>query len=361
MTRARRTSGQRRIAWLASYPRSGNSWVNVLLANFLSASTEPVGINEIPEEFPVVGVCQRRWHDSVTGISSSNCTDDETESLRPAVCRALAREAKPGKTLLFCNTHEACRATPFDEPLFPDDVTVGAVYVVRHPLDVVVSWAFYFGDEDFSDSIASLNSRKNRLGGAGTPELRQRLLDWSGHVESWSGAPFPVLWIRYEDLLADTTGWLGRIALFLRLDGASDPRRLERAVAHSGFCAVAGERGPRRLRETKPAQPGLLLSLGCRRRLAAASLGGAGARRPGRPWTDDGPLRLFLLKHGAEIMEISSKSRVRCCLSDKFVNAVLDDDQVFMDVAEGEFYGLRETGRRTWQLIEGGRRDRQAG
>ena len=42
-------SGQRRIAWLASYPRSGNSWVNVLLANFLSASTEPVGINEIPE------------------------------------------------------------------------------------------------------------------------------------------------------------------------------------------------------------------------------------------------------------------------------------------------------------------------
>ena len=53
-------------------------------------------------------------------------------------------------------------------------------------------------------------------------------------------------------------------------------------------------------------------------------------------------------------MEISSKSRVRCCLSDKFVNAVLDDDQVFMDVAEGEFYGLRETGRRTWQLIEEG-------
>ena len=231
-------SGQRRIAWLASYPRSGNSWVNVLLANFLSASTEPVGINEIPEAFPVVRVGQRRQHDSVTGISSSNCTEDEAESLRPAVCRALAREAKPGKTLLFCNTHEARGVTPFDEPLFPDDVTVGAVYVVRHPLDVVVSWAFYFGDEDFSDSIASLNSRKNRLGGAGTPELRQRLLDWSGHVESWSGAPFPVLWIRYEDLLADTTGWLGRIALFLRLDEASDPRRLERAVAHSAFARL---------------------------------------------------------------------------------------------------------------------------
>ena len=50
-------------------------------------------------------------------------------------------------------------------------------------------------------------------------------------------------------------------------------------------------------------------------------------------------------------MKITPKSRVRRT-PDNFVNAMLDDDLVFMNVAEGEFYGLRETGLRVWQLIE---------
>ena len=122
--------------------------------------------------------------------------------------------------------------------MFPDDVTVGAVHLIRNSLDVAVSWAFYVGEEGFADSVAYLNARKSYLGGAGEYELRQWLFDWSGHVESWTGAPFPVLTVRYEDLLADTAGWLGKIASFLRLDGASDHRRLERAVAHSAFVRL---------------------------------------------------------------------------------------------------------------------------
>ena len=231
-------SGPRRIAWLASYPRSGNAWLNMLLANFLSASTEPVDINEARNLLPGTNLHSRRFLDSVTGISSSDCTEAEAESLRPAACRAFAQEATPKETLLFCNVFEAYRDGPLGESLFPDDVTVGAVYIVRNPLDVAVSWAFYIGQEGFTDSVAFLNSRKARIGGFATNEIRQQLFDWSGHVEAWSRAPFPVLQVRYEDILADTTGWLGRIALFLRLDGASDQERLERAVANSSFARL---------------------------------------------------------------------------------------------------------------------------
>ena len=241
MTRAHPVSGQRRIAWLASYPRSGNTWTRLLLANFLSAAAEPVGINDIGTAMFSALYHGRPWFDSVAGISSSDCTEDEAESLRPAVVRFWAQEAKREgreETPLFCKSHEACRDTPAGEPLFPDDVTVGAVYLIRNPLDVAVSWAFYVGEEGFADSVAYLNARTSGLGGAGNHELRQRLFDWSGHVESWTGAPFPVLTVRYEDLLADTVGWLGRIASFLRLDGASDHRRLEQAVAHSAFARL---------------------------------------------------------------------------------------------------------------------------
>ena len=238
MTRAHPVSGQRRIAWLASYPRSGNTWTRLLLANFLSAAAEPVDINDIGTAMPSALYHGRPWFDSVAGISSSDCTEDEAESLRPAVVRLWAQEAKREATPLFCKSHEACRDTPAGEPLFPHDVTVGAVYLIRNPLDVAVSWAFYLGDEGFARSVAYLNARTSRIGGAGSQELRQRLFDWSGNVESWTGAPFPVLTVRYEDLLADTAGWLGRIASFLRLDGASDHRRLEQAVAHSAFARL---------------------------------------------------------------------------------------------------------------------------
>ena len=50
-------------------------------------------------------------------------------------------------------------------------------------------------------------------------------------------------------------------------------------------------------------------------------------------------------------MKITPESRVRRT-PDNFVNAMLDDDLVLMDVAEGQFYGLRETGLRVWQLLE---------
>ena len=235
MTRAHPVFGQRRIVWLASYPRSGNTWLRLLLANFLSASDEPVGINDICQVLPNTRFYSRPWFESMTGISSTDCTEDEAESLRPAVCRTWAQEAKPRGTPLFCKSHAAYHDTPAGEPLFPEDVTVGAVCLVRNPLDVAVSWAFWSG-EGFADSIASLNARKRCLIGAGSNELRQRLLDWSGNVESWLGAPFPMLWVRYEDLLADTAGWLGRIALFLRLDGASDQGRLAQAAAHCAFA-----------------------------------------------------------------------------------------------------------------------------
>lgn len=77
---------------------------------------------------------------------------------------------------------------------------------MRNPLDVAVSWAYYAGYGDVARSVAMLNDPRAILPGQGQPQLRQRLLDWSGHVRRWTGARFSLLVVRYEDLLADTTG-----------------------------------------------------------------------------------------------------------------------------------------------------------
>ncbi|NIR32834.1 MAG: sulfotransferase domain-containing protein, partial [Gammaproteobacteria bacterium] len=36
------------IIWLASYPKSGNTWLRAFLANFLRNPDKPIPINDLP-------------------------------------------------------------------------------------------------------------------------------------------------------------------------------------------------------------------------------------------------------------------------------------------------------------------------
>ena len=239
MIQGRPRCGKRCIVWLAAYPKSGSTWMRALLANLCSAESEPIPINELRTALPGSSTASREHFDEFTGLASADCTDAEAELLRPAVYRARAeRHADAEKTPFFYVAHDAYLSTRHGEPLFPDDISMAAVYIVRNPLDVAVSWAFYAGHEDFAASVAMLANTRATLIGPDWPRLGQRLLDWSGHVESWRNAPFPVLTVRYEDMLADATREIAKVARFLCLDGADDRERAQQAAAFSDFASL---------------------------------------------------------------------------------------------------------------------------
>ena len=247
------TAGRQPFVWLASYLKSGNTWTRLLLANFLADSEQPVPINDIDTVLPGFGPHDRRWFDEVTGLSSSECTDDEVESLRPAALRAVAADAAGERQ--FCKVHDALYDTAAGEPLFPTDVTAGAIYLVRNPLDVAVSWAFHVGRTNSSglaEIVTRMNDPRTAVAGGCSPQLRQRLLDWSGHVESWRAAPFSVLLVRYEDLLADAAGQLARMVRFAGLDGAADRHRLRRTVEATAFPRLQEQETRHGFRESDP-------------------------------------------------------------------------------------------------------------
>lgn len=212
--------------------------MRALLANFLSTSDEPVPVNALRAELPGGTTGSREHFDEFSGLASADCTDEEAASLRPSVYRARAEQHAAAGTPFFYVAHDAYASTPAGEPLFPDDITVAAVYLVRNPLDVAVSWTYYAGLGNFATGVGFLCDGRARLRGPDSPRLGQRLLDWSGHVQSWRQVPFPLLTVRYEDLLADTAGTLGKVARFLRLPDAADQARLRRAAAFSDFTAL---------------------------------------------------------------------------------------------------------------------------
>jgi len=228
-----------RIVWLASYPKSGNTWVRALVTNYRRHEQAPADINRL-DGGPIASA--RLGFDEWVGVEASALREHVVDRLRPEVYRRLASSAEAP---LFLKVHDAWRRTDNDEPMFPPDATLGVVYIVRNPLDLVMSLANHHGmapeaavrrlcdrDPKASDSAVGLRH-----------QLPQRLGSWSEHVRSWvdeSGLPVEV--VRYEDLAADAVAALERVVRFCGLDGNRDgscPARLAKAVAFSDFAELS--------------------------------------------------------------------------------------------------------------------------
>ena len=219
-----------RLVWLASYPKSGNTWLRAFLHNYINQPESPYSINELSDLSAVeCSAALFRAHDN---RPAAQLTPAEVQRLRPAVHRDLM---KLHDDLVFVKTHNANLAlhgVPFCTP----EVTAGAVYVVRDPRDVAVSYAAYTGKSvDFTIDFMSRTGAANRSTDVQVFEL---LSSWSAHVESWTQNRNHLV-LRYEDLLADPTRQFGKLVRYLGDD--PNPARLKRAIEFCGFETLAAQ------------------------------------------------------------------------------------------------------------------------
>lgn len=217
------------IYWLASYPKSGNTWFRTFMRNLREDANEPVDINEIATGNIASG---RGWLDEVLGFDTAELMPDEVDRLRPAVYRWSLR----GDEIGYHKIHDAYTTTSDGEPLVSVEATLGALYILRNPLDVAPSFANHSNcsidraiENMGSSRMAFCRSKK------GLPnQVRQQLLTWSEHVLSWVDAPeLNCHIVRYEDMQTDPTATFSRAASFLQLP--CDRERVEKAIRHSDF------------------------------------------------------------------------------------------------------------------------------
>jgi hypothetical protein len=228
------------IVWLASYPKSGSTWLRVLLANCEPARTEPVGVNELGQHWTAL---RRHIFDEVTGLCSAELHPEEIASLRPEVHRFLAA-SEPSPT--FLKTHEQ-----YHPGLGPMDVVAGVVNLVRDPRDVAVSLAHHMA-WSVDQTIAFMAASDARLPCAERvyPELPERIGSWFSHGASWNSSPMPRLRLTYEELSHDTHRNLGRVLDFCGLRCTAE--RIDRAVRWSRFEALQAQEAVSGFRERQP-------------------------------------------------------------------------------------------------------------
>jgi aryl sulfotransferase len=215
--------------WLVSYPKSGNTWLRLALKS-LSQGGAVTDFSSAELFAPVAS--DRAAMDEIIDVDTSDLTPAEEEAARPAFFRL---EASSLNTPQLRKVHDAWTRCVSGEPLFPDDVTAGAIYIVRDPRDVAVSLAHHHSStiEATIAFMADPNAMLARGGFYGAPQLPQRLLTWSGHVRSWRDGGVTPLLLRYEDMLGDPVSVLARAARHLGWDFSEDA--VSAAVAATRF------------------------------------------------------------------------------------------------------------------------------
>ena len=190
----------RTIVWIVSYPKSGNTWVRFLVCNL------------------------------VFGVQESAAALD---SMAPDIHEVDATPEPPAAPV-FMKTH-----FPFSPTLPLAEHTAGAIYIVRHPADVLLS-NFHYSQRSTpvaAERQVALEQYVDRyLAARGAPRwIELGMGTWDEHVRSWlvTKRPFPVLPLRYEDLLADTPQGARQICSFLGLTRSAE--EIDRSVAGASF------------------------------------------------------------------------------------------------------------------------------
>lgn len=226
----------KKINWIASYPKSGNTFVRILLENYLSGRDEPVDLNAMH----LVKGDMSGNEVLASGAVEAGLSFEEGMRRRLSVHRQFVDE---GRARVFVKTHLPNLALG-GAPLIAPDLTRRAIYIFRDPRDVCVSFADHSGRTVEAMADLMTNHEFAHDGRPATPV--DFIGSWQQHVASWMMQPaFPVLPVAYERLVAETRTVLIEMIRFLdlKLDAgrcsfavaASSFRRLQEQESRSGF------------------------------------------------------------------------------------------------------------------------------
>ena len=191
---------------------------------------KPVDINALSEFCANEG--RRDLYERLSAKPIDDLSIEELYNLRQEVHRLIA-ESSPDHA--FAKTHCSLSIIGGVETVTPD-VTAGAIYVVRNPLDVAVSFQGHFA-VDLDAIVEALCSPSYDLPTT-NQQVHQHLGGWSDHVTGWRDAPgLEPLLLRCEDVLRAPFTEFTKVTKYLKLP--RDPERAKRAIRFSRFDELA--------------------------------------------------------------------------------------------------------------------------
>lgn len=233
--------------WLASFPKSGNTWTRAFLSNYLFGGDEPVHINDMHRY--CAGDADVRYYQPFLEGDLGMLSPHEVYRVRPQAHRMMADQSD-SSTLVKIHNRKADYA---GVPTISPEQTAGVVYIIRNPLDTAVSYANHTG-RSVDESIRAMAAR-DHAAPATQDLIYQDLGSWSDHVWSWTNAKGVYMIVMfYEAMVQNPEKTFEQLLSFLRVP--VDRGKLRRSIEFSSFSTLAAQEQEQGFAETSSTASG---------------------------------------------------------------------------------------------------------
>ena len=192
------------IIWLASYPKSGNTWVRHFLASLIYSNQGKNGLDKLG--FIMQYPKKDQFEKLVTDFNDFN-------QIRKNWIRSQNIINSDNRIKIFKTHHSLCT---LDEDKFTNEKnTLGAIYIVRDPRNVISSILYHFNLTNIEEALNFLKDEKKFTGNLKN-KINYPLLtligSWKSNYNSWKHIGKNFLLVKYEDLILNPNNEFKRIA-----------------------------------------------------------------------------------------------------------------------------------------------------
>jgi hypothetical protein len=214
------------IIWLASYPKSGNTYVRAFLSAYYFSENGQFDFSQISniDQFPH----EKFFKQKVNSIG---------EASKQWV--TIQREINKDKKIRFFKTHSFLGSYQNSEFTSPE-TTLGAVYIVRDPRNVLTSIKNHYSFDDDNALKMITDKTRSLMSNNGSHASLTFISSWAENYLSWfRDNRFRRLFVKYEDLITNKYETFRDIIVFTntlmnRVEGV-DKSKLQKAIETTNF------------------------------------------------------------------------------------------------------------------------------
>ena len=205
------------IIWLASYPKSGNTWLRAILHQIIvkknnNHDTWLSNLHKLVDVYPKTEHFQN--------LNSVLIKESDFQNKNEIVKNwdKSQKKLNADKKLRILKTHNMLCSINIDQhnhSFTNEDNTLGVIHVVRDPRNVITSVKNHFFLQTYDEALEFLTNA-SKWSGIKNGEIPHFISSWEHHFESWALFPKNYILFKYEDILNNPEKQIKRLIEYLQ-------------------------------------------------------------------------------------------------------------------------------------------------